>query len=185
MMAGVPSYAVYLSHSYFDPSMTGQNAAALAEFLMRETASQDPKVGGPIHIQLRSDDNAADPAWHRRRCRSRSGTCHGQRQRGGERNGRGAHRTSLSGVRPASWRWFPTGGSCSVRECSACPRTFAGSGSDALRCSCERYDHSCGAASIRMAPCRTIRTDRSGSRTRNARSLRVAGGCLDRPWHRL
>ncbi len=50
MMAGVPQYAVYLSHRYFDPAMTGESAAALAEYLISETASQDPKVGGPIRI---------------------------------------------------------------------------------------------------------------------------------------
>jgi hypothetical protein len=50
MMAGVPQYAIYLSHRYYDPSMTGESAAALAEYLISETASQDPKVGGPIRI---------------------------------------------------------------------------------------------------------------------------------------
>lgn len=50
MMAGVPQYAVYLSHRYYDPQISGQNAAALAEYLISETASQDPKVGGQIHI---------------------------------------------------------------------------------------------------------------------------------------
>lgn len=50
MMAGVPQYAVYLSHRYYDPSINGDSAAALAEYLIGETASQDPKVGGPIRI---------------------------------------------------------------------------------------------------------------------------------------
>jgi hypothetical protein len=50
MMAGVPQYAVYLAHRYYDPGMTADNAAALAEYLISETASQDPKVGGPIRI---------------------------------------------------------------------------------------------------------------------------------------
>jgi 20S proteasome alpha/beta subunit len=50
MMAGVPQYAVYLSHRYYDPAMTADHAAALAEYLISETASQDPKVGGPIRI---------------------------------------------------------------------------------------------------------------------------------------
>ncbi|RWD60330.1 hypothetical protein [Mesorhizobium sp.] len=50
MMAGVPQYAVYLSHRYYDPSMSGDNAAALAEYVISETASQDPKVGGPVKI---------------------------------------------------------------------------------------------------------------------------------------
>jgi hypothetical protein len=50
MMVGVPQYAVYLSHRYYDPAMTADSAAALAEYLISETASQDPKVGGPIRI---------------------------------------------------------------------------------------------------------------------------------------
>lgn len=50
MMAGVPQYAVYLSHRYYDPTITGNNAAALAEYLISETASQDPKVGGATRI---------------------------------------------------------------------------------------------------------------------------------------
>jgi 20S proteasome alpha/beta subunit len=50
MMAGVPQYAIYLSHRYYDPSISGKNAAALAAYLISETASQDPKVGGPIQI---------------------------------------------------------------------------------------------------------------------------------------
>jgi hypothetical protein len=50
LMAGVPQYAIYLSHRYYDTSITGESAAALAEYLITETASQDPKVGGPIRI---------------------------------------------------------------------------------------------------------------------------------------
>jgi hypothetical protein len=50
MMAGVPQYAVYLSHRYYDPAISCSSAAALAEYLISETASQDPKVGGPIRI---------------------------------------------------------------------------------------------------------------------------------------
>ena len=49
-MTGVPQYAVYLIHRYYDPSITLQQAEALAEYLISETASQDPKVGGPVHI---------------------------------------------------------------------------------------------------------------------------------------
>lgn len=49
-LAGVPQYAVYLAHRYYDPSISMKQAKALAEYLIAETASQDPKVGGPIHI---------------------------------------------------------------------------------------------------------------------------------------
>jgi hypothetical protein len=50
MMAGVPQYAVYLAHRYYDSNITSARAQALAEYLISETASQDPKVGGPIQI---------------------------------------------------------------------------------------------------------------------------------------
>jgi hypothetical protein len=50
MMIGVPQYAIYLSHRYYDPTISSDSAAALAEYLISETASQDPKVGGPIRI---------------------------------------------------------------------------------------------------------------------------------------
>jgi 20S proteasome alpha/beta subunit len=50
MMVGVPQYAIYLSHRYYDPGINMDSAAALAEYLITETASQDPKVGGPVRI---------------------------------------------------------------------------------------------------------------------------------------
>jgi len=49
-MSGVPQYAVYLSHRYYDPSISTERAKALAEYLISETASQDPKVGGSIRM---------------------------------------------------------------------------------------------------------------------------------------
>ncbi len=49
-MSGVPQYAVYLAHRYYDPGISVEKAKALAEYLIAETASQDPKVGGPIRI---------------------------------------------------------------------------------------------------------------------------------------
>ena len=49
-MSGVPQYAVYLVHRYYDPSISVEEALALAEYLIAETASQDRKVGGPIRI---------------------------------------------------------------------------------------------------------------------------------------
>jgi 20S proteasome alpha/beta subunit len=57
MMIGVPQYAVYLSHRYYDPDISCDQAAGLAEYLISETASQDPKVGGPIRIAKVSPEN--------------------------------------------------------------------------------------------------------------------------------
>lgn len=52
MMAGVPQYAVYLMHRYYNDHITLAKAQALAEYLIVETASQDPKVGGPIKVGI-------------------------------------------------------------------------------------------------------------------------------------
>lgn len=49
-LAGVPQYAVYLVHRYYDPSVSVGRAKALTEYLIAETASQDPKVGGRIRL---------------------------------------------------------------------------------------------------------------------------------------
>jgi hypothetical protein len=51
-LAGVPQYAVYLSHRYYRRDITVAQAKALAEYLIAETASQDPKVGGAIRMSL-------------------------------------------------------------------------------------------------------------------------------------
>jgi hypothetical protein len=60
MMAGVPQYAIYLSHRYYDPTLDAEHAAALAAYLIAETASQDPKVGGPIRIAKVTPDGYLD-----------------------------------------------------------------------------------------------------------------------------
>lgn len=49
-MSGVPQYAVYLKHRYYDQSTSLDKAKALVDYLIAETASQDPKVGGRIRI---------------------------------------------------------------------------------------------------------------------------------------
>jgi hypothetical protein len=48
MVAGVPQYAIYLIHRLYDRKMNLDNLASLAAYLITETASQDPKVGGPV-----------------------------------------------------------------------------------------------------------------------------------------
>jgi len=49
-LAGVVQYAVYLMHRFYDPSMTCEQACRLAAYLITETATQDPKVGGTIKM---------------------------------------------------------------------------------------------------------------------------------------
>lgn len=49
-LSGIPQYAVYLSHRYYDPSISVERAKVLTEYLIVETASQDPKVGGRIRM---------------------------------------------------------------------------------------------------------------------------------------
>ena len=50
MVAGIPQYAVYLIHRLYDRQMNLKSLQALAAHLITETASQDPKVGGPIKM---------------------------------------------------------------------------------------------------------------------------------------
>lgn len=48
MVAGIPQYAIYLLHRLYDRQMSLRSLQALATYLITETATQDPKVGGPI-----------------------------------------------------------------------------------------------------------------------------------------
>lgn len=50
MMAGIPQYATYLVHRFYDGGQDVRSLANLAIYLIVETASQDPKVGGPIRV---------------------------------------------------------------------------------------------------------------------------------------
>lgn len=50
MLAGVPQYAIYLINRLYNPQMKIANLQTLATYLISETATQDPKVGGPINI---------------------------------------------------------------------------------------------------------------------------------------
>jgi 20S proteasome alpha/beta subunit len=56
-MGGVPQYATYLAHRFYDSDMTRKNLLSLAISLISETATQDPKVGGPIRIAEISPEN--------------------------------------------------------------------------------------------------------------------------------
>jgi hypothetical protein len=49
-IAGIPQYATYLIHRLYNPQMAVVHLRALAAYLISETATQDPKVGGPIRI---------------------------------------------------------------------------------------------------------------------------------------
>jgi 20S proteasome alpha/beta subunit len=50
MLAGIPQYAIYLMHRLYDKQMGLKSLRGLAAYLITETATQDPKVGGPIHM---------------------------------------------------------------------------------------------------------------------------------------
>lgn len=50
MIAGIPQYAIYLMHRLYDRQMGLKSLEALAAYLITETASQDPKVGGPVRM---------------------------------------------------------------------------------------------------------------------------------------
>jgi 20S proteasome alpha/beta subunit len=49
-LGGVPQYATYLVHRLYDPNMSKRQLAALAVYTVTETATQDPKVGGPVRV---------------------------------------------------------------------------------------------------------------------------------------
>ena len=49
-LVGVPQYAIYLLHRLHDANMTVEHLVPLAAYLITETATQDPKVGGPVAI---------------------------------------------------------------------------------------------------------------------------------------
>lgn len=50
MLAGVPQYATYLLHRLYNPQMSLKHVRNLSAYLIHETATQDPKVGGPVRI---------------------------------------------------------------------------------------------------------------------------------------
>lgn len=56
MLAGIPQYAIYLLHRLYDRKMALKSLQALAAYLISETASQDPKVGGPIRMATITPD---------------------------------------------------------------------------------------------------------------------------------
>lgn len=56
-MAGIPQYATYLANRFYDPNMSVESIIALAEYLIYETSTQDPKVGGKINIAIISPES--------------------------------------------------------------------------------------------------------------------------------
>jgi len=50
MLHGIPQYATYLMHRFYDSNMKVSNLVKLAAFMISETATQDPKVGGPLKV---------------------------------------------------------------------------------------------------------------------------------------
>lgn len=55
-LGGIPQYATYLVHRLYDPQMSRRNLRLLAAYIIAETATQDPKVGGPIKMAEISPD---------------------------------------------------------------------------------------------------------------------------------
>jgi len=52
---GIPIIANYLLNRLYEPEITTQHAAELAAFCIKETSSQDNRVGGPTQISSFSD----------------------------------------------------------------------------------------------------------------------------------
>ena len=51
-LLGLPLFPTYLVNRFYDREASGEQIAALAEFLISETGTQDPKVGGPITMAV-------------------------------------------------------------------------------------------------------------------------------------
>lgn len=49
-LSGVPQYATYLLHRLYDRTLPIERVAEITAYVIAETASQDPKVGGPIRM---------------------------------------------------------------------------------------------------------------------------------------
>jgi hypothetical protein len=57
MLIGIPQYATYLLHRLYDRRMNTEQLSSLAAYLITETATQDPKVGGPVRMaQITKED---------------------------------------------------------------------------------------------------------------------------------
>ncbi len=56
-MGGVPQYATYLTHRLFNSDMSIEEVIRLAHYVIIETATQDPKVGGPIRVAKITTEN--------------------------------------------------------------------------------------------------------------------------------
>lgn len=56
-VAGVPQYALYLLNRLYEKDRSRNDLAALATYVITETASQDGKVGGPVQIIEITPDN--------------------------------------------------------------------------------------------------------------------------------
>lgn len=52
---GIPIIANYLFNRLYEPEITAQHAAELATFCIKETSSQDNRVGGPTQIAIFSN----------------------------------------------------------------------------------------------------------------------------------
>ena len=49
-VGGIPTYALYLLNRLYQPGRSTDDLAALAVYVITETASQDGKVGGPVNL---------------------------------------------------------------------------------------------------------------------------------------
>jgi len=56
-MGGVPQYATYLTHRLFNPNMSIEGLISLAHYVITETATQDPKVGGLVRVVKITPEN--------------------------------------------------------------------------------------------------------------------------------
>lgn len=56
-LLGLPLFPTYLVNRLYDMTATKEHVISLAEYIISETGTQDPKVGGPIGIALITADD--------------------------------------------------------------------------------------------------------------------------------
>lgn len=57
---GVPVYATYILNRRYDRKASAETLAGLVAFAIRETASQDQRVGGPIRVTITKPEGAKE-----------------------------------------------------------------------------------------------------------------------------
>ena len=58
--AGIPTFATYILNRRYDATSSAETLAGLVAFAIKETASQDQRVGGPIRVTTIKPEGAKE-----------------------------------------------------------------------------------------------------------------------------